>query len=412
MYLNVFAPAGHRAGRPVMVWIHGGGLVNGASDQFDPAALVRHGVIVVTVNYRLGALGFLAHPALAAQPGGSSGDYGLMDQQAALRWVRRDIGAFGGDARDVTLFGQSAGGLSVLSQLASPGARGLFTRAIVESGAYSPVQPSLAAAETTGEQFAAAAGCADQTAACLRNLPVSTILANQNSRGYTPDIDGLVLIEPLSSAFAAGRFARVPVLDGTNHDEYRQFVASLELSGTPISSVSYQPFIVGMLEVVFGVSPQAAVADASAIVGRYPLSAFPSPALALSAVGTDADYACTALAADSSIARFVPTYAYEFNDENAPPPPSPPVSFPYGAEHSAEVQYLFNLPGKLSPAQLRLADTMQRYWTAFATQGSPSSLWPSFDRTGLVQSLVPPAPTPETDFATAHHCAFWHGLLG
>jgi len=110
-----------------------------------------------------------------------------------------------GDARDVTLFGQSAGGLSVLSQLASPGARGLFTRAIVESGAYSRVPASLAAAEATGEQFAAGTGCAGQTAACLRNLSVSTILANENSRGYTPDIDGQVLVAPLSSAFATGR---------------------------------------------------------------------------------------------------------------------------------------------------------------------------------------------------------------
>src|SRR5256885_508518 len=123
------------------------------------------GVVVVTINYRLGALGFLAHAALAGKPGGPSGDYGLMDQQAALRWVQRNIGQFGGNARDVTVFGESAGGLSTLSQLVSPGARGVFDRAIVHSGAYALTQASLADAERAGSAFAAAAGCADQSAA-------------------------------------------------------------------------------------------------------------------------------------------------------------------------------------------------------------------------------------------------------
>ena len=148
-----------------------------------PTKLVGNGAIVVTINYRLGALGFLAHPALASHPGGPSGDYGLMDQQAALRWVQRNISQFGGDPRNVTIFGESAGGLSVLSQLASPGAHGLFARAIVESGAYDLTQAPLATAEAAGEAFATKAGCASQTAACLRSLPVATILANQTAPG-------------------------------------------------------------------------------------------------------------------------------------------------------------------------------------------------------------------------------------
>src|SRR5690242_9840496 len=186
LYLNVFAPAGRGAGnRPVLVWIHGGALVTGESDDYDPSALVRRGVVVVTLNYRLGVLGFLAHPALAARPGGPSGDYGLMDQQAALRWVRRNIGAFGGDGRDVMLFGESAGGLSTLAQLASPGAHGLFARALVQSGGYAPTLPSLAAAEAAGEGLATTAGCDSQTAACLRDLPVSTLLASEDTQfGY------------------------------------------------------------------------------------------------------------------------------------------------------------------------------------------------------------------------------------
>ena len=408
LYLNVFTPAGHTSvPRPVMVWIHGGALVTGESDDYDPTGLVGDGAVVVTINYRLGALGFLAHPALAAQAGGPSGDYGLLDQQAALRWVQRNIGAFGGNAHDVTVFGESAGGLSVLSQLASPGGHGLFARAIVESGGYNPVQASLATAEGQGQAFAASAGCASQTAACLRGLSVATILANENTGGYTPDIDGQVLVRSLKTAFATGQFNRVPVMDGSNHDEYRLFVAVSELSGRPVTAANYQ----AMVSLALGVSPSIA----AVIVAQYPLSAFASPAIALGAVGTDAIFACNALTLDDSMSQFVPTYAYEFNDENAPEPLLPPVSFPYGAAHASELEYVFNTattptPGHLSAAQIRLADTMQRYWTGFAARGFPSLFWPPFNRTGLMRSLLTPRPTVESGFATEHHCAFWNSL--
>ena len=176
LYLNVYTPSHQQPGarNPVMVWIHGGALVTGESDDYNPAKLVADGVTVVTINYRLGALGFLADPALADAKG-QSGDYGLMDQQAALRWVQRNIANFGGDPGDVTIFGESAGGLSTLSQVASPQAKGLFEKAIVESGSYNLTQASLATAETAGEAFATKAGCASGTAACLRGLPVSGI---------------------------------------------------------------------------------------------------------------------------------------------------------------------------------------------------------------------------------------------
>ncbi|HZD38547.1 MAG TPA: carboxylesterase family protein, partial [Actinomycetes bacterium] len=147
LYLNVLTPADANPGDryPVMFWIHGGALLVGGSAGYDPSRLVAKGAIVVTINYRLGMLGFLAHPALSAQsPQHASGNYGLMDQQAALAWVRRNIAHFGGDRGNVTIFGESAGGLSVHSQLASPLAAGLFERAIVQSGAYSLTQPSLA----------------------------------------------------------------------------------------------------------------------------------------------------------------------------------------------------------------------------------------------------------------------------
>ena len=290
LFLNVFTPrAGGR--HPVMVWIHGGALVSGESDDYMPAKLVEDGVTVVTINYRLGVLGFLAHPALADAKG-QSGDYGLMDQQAALRWVQRNIASFGGDPRNVTVFGESAGGLSTLAQVASPAARGLFAKAIVESGSYNLTQASLASAEAAGQAFAVKAGCPDQTAACLRGLPVSTILADQNPAGYTPNINSEVLPQALKTAFATGAFNRVPIVNGTNHDEWRLFVALSELEGNPVTAANYQ----SMISSTLGVPAPAA----AAIAAEYPLTAYPSPAVALGAVGTDAIFACPALTIDQN----------------------------------------------------------------------------------------------------------------
>src|SRR5882757_5187903 len=325
---------------PVMVWIHGGALVSGESDDYLPAKLVGDGVTVVTINYRLGALGFLAHPALADAKG-QSGDYGLMDQQAALRWVQRNIASFGGDPHNVTIFGESAGGLSTLSQVASPQARGLFQKAIVESGSYNLTQASLSSAEAAGEAFATKAGCASQTAACLRSLPVSAILADQDAAGYTPNINSEVLPETLGTAFATGNFNRVPIINGTNRDEWRLFVALSELEGNPVTASNYQSMISSTLAV------PAAVA--AVIAAKYPLTAFPSPSVALGAVGTDAIFACPALTIDQSVSHFVPTFAYEFNDENAPELFLPPVSFPYGAAHASEIQYVMDLPTAAFP---------------------------------------------------------------
>ena len=415
LYLNVFAPARSSGRRlPVMVWVHGGSLLVGESDDYNPAGLVRRGVIVVTVNYRLGALGFLAHPALASQPGGASGNYGLMDQQAALRWVQRNIGRFGGNPRNVTLFGESAGGLSVLAQLASTGARGLFSRAIAESGSYDLTQAPLATAETAGQAFATKVGCASQTAACLRSLPVATIVDNEDFSGYTPDIDGSVLTQSIGTALASGQFNRVPVINGTNHDEWRLFVALSQLppeDGPPVTAANYQAMIASTLGV-----PDTA---AAVIAAQYPLSAYSSPSVALGAVGTDAIFACHALTADQSLSKYVPTYAYEFNDENAPEVSLPPLGFPYGAAHAAEIQYLFSLsnvayPGVLSPPQQQLAAAMKQYWTNFAKQGFPSSAteppWPGFASTSQrMLSLIPPQPQLGTNFAAEHHCAFWAG---
>jgi para-nitrobenzyl esterase len=376
---------------------------------------------VVTINYRLGALGFLAHPALADHPGGSSGNYGLMDQQAALRWVQRNIGQFGGNPRNVTIAGESAGGLSVLSQLASPGAHGLFDRAIVQSGTFALNQTPLADAEKAGQAFAAKAGCASQTAACLRSLPVSTILDDQGTSGFTPGVvDGTVLKQPIATAVASGQFNRVPIINGTNHDEQRLFVAlglsinfghTTTLADATVTAANYQALIASTLGVP--------VAAATTIAAQYPLSAYASPPVAFSALDTDAVFACPALNVDQWTSKFVPTFAYEFNDENAPERFLPPLGFPYGAAHESELQYLFGLPnpptpmpGTLTASQQQLAASMQHYWASFAAHGSPATAgqpqWPIFGgRSHQMLSLVTPQPQVQTDFAAEHHCAFW-----
>ena len=380
LFLNVFTkPGGSPGGRPVMVWIHGGALVTGESDDYDPAALVNDGVTVVTVNYRLGALGFLADSALA-DPAGAAGNYGLMDQQAALRWVQANIGRFGGDPRNVTLFGESAGGLSTLSQVVSPGARGLFQRAIVESGSYDLTQAPLAGAEAAGTAFAAKVGCgarpgAAATAACLRAVPVAAVLAAQSAGGYTPDLDGRVLTQSIGAALQDGQFNRVPVVMGTNHDEWRLFVGLSRLEGgAAVTAAGYRAQIQGTA----GVS----AALAAQIAARYPLASYASPAAAIGAVGTDAIFACPSLRAESLLSKFTPTYAYEFNDENAPERFLPAAAgFAYGAAHASEIQYLFGIsapiPGTLTPAQRRLAAQMKGYWASQARGGAPATARPA-----------------------------------
>jgi para-nitrobenzyl esterase len=426
LFLNVFAPNplhgrdrdGDRFGlHPVMVWIHGGALVTGESDDYDATRLVEQGdVVVVTINYRLGELGFLAHPALTAESSDhASGNYGLLDQQEALRWVRRNILLFGGDPGRVTIFGESAGGLSVHSQLASPGSAGLFQRAIVESGAYQLTQPSLAAAEATGGAFATAAGCTGQTAACLRGLSVAQILAAQpgGTSGASPTIDNKFLTQSVGAAFTSGQFNRVPILEGANHDEWRLFVGITELqTGAPLSAAAYPAAIQATLGVPAAVVP--------AFVAQYPLASFASPALALSALGTDGIFDCNARFVAQKVSQFVPTFAYEFGDPSAPQRFLPPVSFPYAAAHASEIQYVFDLPitvpaPGLDADQQKLAATMVSYWTTFARTGQPDSrgapAFPAYQAASdTMQSLVPPRAAPETGFAAAHHCAFWDSL--
>jgi para-nitrobenzyl esterase len=419
LYLNVYTPTlsdSGGGGRPVLVWIHGGGLVQDGARNYDGTKLAADGTVVVTINYRLGALGFLAHPALAARPGGPVGNYGLMDQQAALRWVQRNIAQFGGNPHNVTIAGQSAGGLSVLAQLVSPGARGLFQRAIVQSGSFALTQQPLAAAEAAGEKFAAAVGCTDQTAQCLRSVPVNDLVNNFGVE-IPGVVDGSVLTQSIGTAIAHGQFARVPILNGITHDEEMIFVDALGIAvsgGTdvpvpdrPVTTVNYQANIASVL----GVSD----ARAAAIAAEYPPGAYPSADLAFSTLVSDANFACPALQLDRWTANRVPTYAYQFNDDHAPVNVAPPGALPPIATHGTELPYLFDqpnapFPATLTAAQQALAASMRAAWANFAATGNPSSRalpWPSFSDGAQAMSLVPPQPQVETDFAAAHHCSFW-----
>ena len=409
LFLNVFAPSTAKpsAKLPVMFWIHGGALISGEGSDYNPVGLVKQGVVVVTINYRLGLLGFLAHPALSAESGShDSGDYGLMDQQFALKWVQKNIAHFGGNPKNVTIFGESAGGLSVRSQLVSPAAKGLFQKAIIESGSYAETVPTLAQAEAAGEASAKAMGCASQTAACLRALPVRTLLANETALSQLPNI-GAILPAQYNTAFASGAFNRVPVISGTNHDEWMLFVALLNtLSNNPVTASNYQAQVAATLEL-----PSAA--DAAPIVAAYPFSAYPTGENALGAVGTDAIFACNNRVDVRSLSHYTPTYQYEFNDENAPNAFLPALPYSLGAYHASEIQYLFPRPvSQLDPDQEQLSLDMQKYWTNFAKAGNPNGAglptWPAYtSATDEAQSLVPPSPQTETNFAAAHKCAIW-----
>lgn len=418
LFLNVYTPTAGTARRtlpekasvgrlPVMVWIHGGSYLNGAGADYGPGRLVTEGgVIVVTINYRLGALGFLALPQLSNETELGSGTYGLLDQQAALRWVQENVAQFGGDTTNVTLFGESAGGGSVCSQLVSPQAKGLFTKAIAESGCALR-GPVLATAEKTGTALARRLGCSGAaTLTCLRARSADSIrsasVTTATSLTYAPATGGPVVPTDVETAFTAGTFGQVPLLQGTNHDEGRLFVLSLGL--TSVSPDQY-PVVVR----------RSASAKASQILAEYPLSTYDGKAGdALGAIITDATFSCPALRTNTAAAAHTTVYAYEFNDPDAPLPKL--AGYPLKASHAAELPYLFDLAslGALPGSAQRLSKEMVAYWTSFAIDGNPSAdgvpAWKEFSGSGTpMQALVPAGSrqTTSSSFAAEHHCGFW-----
>ncbi len=417
LFLNVYRPEHRQHGKaPVLVFIHGGGLLNGSGDQHDGALMARtNGIVVVSLNYRLGVFGFLAHPSLSAEaPDDASGDYGVLDQQAALRWVHRNVEGFGGDPRRVAIAGESAGGWSVCAQLASPLTRGLFSAAAIQSGSCTS-QP-LPEAESAGTTFAEAVGCDD--AACLRSKSVHDLLAATAGQQATSITSGgRELPIPPADAIASGRFNRVPVINGSNHDEGRTFAQDL----TDLNEQQYEGFV----QSLYG-------AQAPKVLEQYPFSAFPSPytsAYAIGAIWTDSGFiggigGCAALALDKQLARWTPTYAYQFDDRNAPGLNHNHPGYMWGAGHAMELAYMWPsfdngipLAAQFTPAQQRLSREMVRYWGALTRFGVPfvpfQALWPAYRPGGRIQSLRPGGatqPISEAEYAAQHKCAFWASL--
>ncbi|MCT9093372.1 carboxylesterase family protein [Streptomyces sp. ASQP_92] len=406
LYLNVTAPldATARRPRPVIVWLHGGGFTSGAASSYDAHRMAVGGdVVVVSVNYRLGALGFLARAGL---PG--SGTFGLADQQAALRYVRDTIGAFGGDPRNVTLAGQSAGSYAVCAQLASPSAAGLFQRAIMQSGPctggparpFAPYAVAPAVARTAGSELAATVGCAGaaDVLGCLRRVPVSRLLAAQGADAH-PSYGTALLPRDPAEAVASGRMARVPMLIGANHDEGTIWAAGLMAAGISVTPANWRA-------VAGGFVPDPARADE--VVRSYPVHGTDGGPVFGAVIG-DADYACPALRTGSLLAAHRTVWRYEFADP-APPRPTPaPPPFALGATHTTELPYLFDLGGRardMTEGQHRLADTMIGYWTRFARSGDPNGGGAPHWSRSEVQSLAPGRTGPVRPGGD-HHCALW-----
>ncbi|CAM3333883.1 carboxylesterase/lipase family protein [Kibdelosporangium persicum] len=410
LYLNVTTPSRHGR-KPVMVWVHGGGNSYLSGEGFGARRLAVQGdVVVVTINFRLGFFGFLGHPDLP-----DSGAYGIEDQQAALRWVKRNAAAFGGDPHNVTVFGESGGAFDVCAHVTSPLSRGLVDKAIAQSGGCSTTwgdngvihgfpgsAPFIAKDKAAADAVALARqlGCSD--VACLRALPASALTAID--RGPTPIVIGnrVLPVHPVD-ALRTGKFNRVPVIWGNTRDEGR--LTSAYSPPHPITDARYLELLTDAYD-----------EQAPRIAAEYPSSEFGSPGLAYGAVLTDDVWACNQLADDRLLARWTKTYAYEFADRTAPLgffAGAFPPEIPAGAFHSSELAYLFDVPPfELNPEQRELADQMIRYWTRFAATGNPNThglpTWRKH-RDGNVLSLAP-NDIKEANGYQVHNCDFWAGL--
>lgn len=392
LFLNVHVPDGiGREKLPVMVWIHGGAFLSGSAAEYDMTKLAQKArAVVVSINYRLGAFGFLRQPELVAQ--NTSSNLGLQDQQAALRWVESQIGRFGGDASRVTIFGHSAGSVSVCLHMVSPQSKGLFHRAILQSGACHLLTATPAAvmqAQTVA--LGAKLGCPEGPGqlSCMRQKPALDVMRQSVPNGnevngvdlrWTPVQDGITLKGDPDQLVQQGKFHRVPVIVGTTHDEGRLFVASeYHLANlAPVNEADLNAHI-GRIA-----SPYSSLA--ARLRSTYTAQAYGTLDLAFSALLTDHYFACDAMRDAEAFSRHVPTYNYEFTEPSAS---NPDPLMPLGAFHGLELIYLFQnnqvMPESmdaLSGAQLKLSEQMIRYWGRFAAMGHPNAFlppyWPRF----------------------------------
>lgn len=397
--LNVWTPTDIKPGTklPVMVWIFGGGFVTGGTSEprQDGAHLSNKGVIVVSFNYRLGIFGFFSHPGLTAEsPEHASGNYGLLDAIAALKWVRENISAFGGDPKNVTIFGESAGSFAVSSLMASPLGKGLFEHAIGESGGAfgGPMggYPTLATAEDKDADFARIHLHADDLAA-LRALPASQLLQAATEAGRTgpsfwPDIDGYFLPQSPAAIFAAGKQNDVPLLAGWNHDEGGSGKAQTIVTPTGGSTAPAAANAPSDLERLKAMGKKAFPAHVQEFLQAFPAK---TDAEAVKRIGQfDADqfiaYGTWAWLEAQTQTGQAPVYRYHF--ELVPPPDS---LFPdrFGVFHSDDIEYVFgNLDSRPGvhwrPKDYTMSDDMMTYWTNFAKTCDPNGgglpQWPTY----------------------------------
>jgi para-nitrobenzyl esterase len=417
LFINVWRPADVSADArlPVYVFIHGGGFINGSSNQADMTEIVEMtGVIGVSFNYRLGALGFFSHPDVSKD----SGDFGLMDQQAALRWVHENIAAFGGDPTRVTIGGESAGAFSVCVHLTAPGSAGLFAQAMMQSG--SCISIALAKAQKNANEIADAVGCNGPKAAdCLRAVPVGKLIDVPYPGGFATPTDGTSLL-PVAprAAVADGSFARVAMVIGANRDEGRTFMQS----SIGWQEADYAKWING----TFGEKADKVLAqypwpkDADKYTGAY---------LAAAVVNSDSGHlagigGCASLKLTQDFAKNAPVYAYEFGHRTGPGLTREHGAYEWGAGHAAELAYLFPsfnngepITPLFSAGERALADSMKGYWGAFVKQGVPSdktgATWPIFNAAGQIMSLH----ANDRSFALStemfdreHNCKFWEEI--
>jgi para-nitrobenzyl esterase len=425
LYLNIWTPAQKSSEpMPVMVWIHGGGFIVGQGSYSDHDGMTlaqRGGVVVVTMNYRLGVFGFLAHNALLEEDPGqpTTGNYGVQDQTAALRWVRDNIAAFGGDPDKITLFGQSAGGVSVCAQLASPHAAGLFHRAVIQSAPCATPMSSLAAVAKLGQKVSAGLGCDtdEDELACMRRHSaeeVSAIHPPDPTFGFSEDyalwwpvLDGTVLPQQFLDAFEAGQFNQVPVISGYTQDEASLLIwLSHNLRFKPLRAEDYPErvaYLVGSDDL------------AGQVLDRYPLSNYESAFDAFTDAYSDGFFTCLTRWQTAALAAHTPTWSYRFDYADAPF--FIPWARDLGAYHAAEIQYVFgrrmSITGRdFAPREADLADSMMGYWVQFARRGDPNGAgrepWPRYDETeptllfDLQNSVAR-----EVDRGA---CEFWRGL--